>query len=208
MSPTVSLKLTPQEQNVINFLVPKQHCSLEELSQFSKDPTSVKEKTLMKIVSDLKKKFTSAGVAVPFNCQIVKVPPKPAVVEEVRMRKTIGGKLVRLDDHTPDLHIDFQLKKASNLDGSPNNQIKTNNGWVRLNESVFELMELFYNNPGVCFSKEDLKNAMWPQWGSRTPASWWGNLGGRMTSLRTSVPEIKTRLFTIKIGGETNYMMK
>ncbi len=223
MSPSVEIHLTEQDKNLVNYLTGKDEVSWEELAQFAKSPTTVKRKSLLRAVSDLRKKYADAGLAAPFNCRFfdlgtmpsANAPSQPvkavAVVVAppvVQMRKTIGGKLVRADDTKPDLHHDFQLSKGANCDGSPNYQIKTKAGWVRLPESAYELLEIFYASPGVAFSKEDLKNKLWPQWGSRTPPSWAGNLTHRMTDLRTCVPEMKTRLLTIRVNNDTSYMMK
>jgi len=89
-----------------------------------------------------------------------------------------------------------------------NKRVKTKNGWVPLNESNFELFQIFHQNVGVPLSKEDLKNKVWPQWGSRLPSSWWSNLTSRMTDLRTYLPELKSRLNRIVIDGDSSYMLR
>src|SRR5579859_3182803 len=115
MSPTIELKLTEQEQNILNYLTNKESVAWEELAQFSKSPTTVKRSSLLKVVSDLKKKYTGVGLSVPFTCQFTDlvrtnssvISPSPAV----QMRKTLGGNLVRADDPTPDAHHDFKIDK-------------------------------------------------------------------------------------------------
>ncbi len=61
----MSIKLTPQEQSIIKHLSGKTQASWEELAQFAKDPQNVKLRTLQKVVSDLRKKYTDAKVPCP-----------------------------------------------------------------------------------------------------------------------------------------------
>ena len=42
MSPTIELKLSDQEQRIINYLSGKEQVAWEELAQFGKNPTTVK----------------------------------------------------------------------------------------------------------------------------------------------------------------------
>jgi hypothetical protein len=217
MSPTIELKLSDQEQKIINYLATKEQVAWEELAQFGKNPTSVKRVTLLKVVSELRKKYASVGLATPFNCKFVDlnktvqvktnsaspeiIPAKVVAPAVVQMRKTLGGKMVRADDHTPDAHLDFVLDNF-------NKRVKTKSGWIALNESNFELFQIFHQNVGTPLSKEDLKNKVWPQWGSKVPASWWTNLASRMTDLRTYLPELKFRLNRIVIDGESSFMLR
>jgi hypothetical protein len=217
MSPTIELKLSNQEQNIINYLDGKDQVAWQELAQFGKDPTTVKRVTLLKVVSELRKKYAAVGLPAPFNCKFfdlgvetiqVNANAKASTVQAkvvapaVQMRKTLGGKLVRADNNTPDAHLDFELDKARP------NQVRTKNGWITLNESCYELFHIFHQNVNVPLSKEDLKNKIWPQWGSRTPGSWWGNISGRMTGLRTCIPELKTRLNRLVIDGNSFFMLR
>lgn len=63
----MSIKLTPQEQSIVKHLSGKTQASWEELAQFAKDPQNVKLRTLQKVVSDLKKKYTDAKVPCPIG---------------------------------------------------------------------------------------------------------------------------------------------
>lgn len=59
------MKLTPQENSIINYLSKKSEARWEELAQFAKDPQTVKLRTLQKVISDLKKKYSDAGEVCP-----------------------------------------------------------------------------------------------------------------------------------------------
>src|SRR5277367_1876899 len=85
------MKITAQEQNVIQFLSDRDEVFWEELVQFCKDPANVKLRTVQKIVSDIRKKFRDTNRACPFDCKFghlndatfikqVDVAPKETVV--------------------------------------------------------------------------------------------------------------------------------
>src|SRR5271170_5355278 len=63
------MKLTPQEQNIVDFLIPKREAFWEELAKFCKEPSKVKLRTVQKIVSDIKKKHKDDDLQCPFNCK-------------------------------------------------------------------------------------------------------------------------------------------
>src|ERR1700748_3777879 len=117
---TTTLKLTSQEQKIINYLSSKNEVSWEELSSFAKDPKNVKLQTLQKVVSDVKRKFKNVGLPIPFSCNFTRISSiddkinkelEKQVEPLVKMRITPGGNKVLASDTELDAHIDFKLDK-------------------------------------------------------------------------------------------------
>jgi DNA-binding response OmpR family regulator len=200
------MKLTNQEQRILNFLIGKTEVAWEELAQFSKDPSSVKMKTLQKAVSDLRKKFTDSNIPVPFKCKFITLLKKEPVVQEqkfVKMRTTPAGNLVSADSNEPNAYVDFKLE--------PNyRRIRTKNGVVNLGPAEWELFEFLYKNVEKPVSVEDMKNLVFKNFGSKTPHNWADSISRTLTKLRKNIPELKTqnRLLTVTGGATTSYMLK
>lgn len=101
---TIQIKITKQEQDIINHCSGKTFVPWEELAQYAKEPQTVKLKTLQKAVSDLKKKYRDANLPVPFDCSFKSLvdveqkkkqtpaPPPPSGEQKlVQIRMTKGG---------------------------------------------------------------------------------------------------------------------
>lgn len=86
---TLVLKLTKQEQNIINYCSGKSVVPFEELAQFAKDPMQVKLSTLQKAVSDLKKKYRDLNLTLPFNCQFVQLAKPDTTLTRQNLDKVI-----------------------------------------------------------------------------------------------------------------------
>jgi len=71
-------KFSEQETKVINYLISRNNSNVywEELAQFSKDPETVKLKTIKKIVSEIRRKYVTAELAVPFNVSFHTMTPE------------------------------------------------------------------------------------------------------------------------------------
>src|SRR5665213_1144587 len=66
------LKFSEQEASVKDYLIDNYVKSRdtifwEELAQFAKDPQNVKIKTIKKVVSEIKRKYKTAGLEAPFQ---------------------------------------------------------------------------------------------------------------------------------------------
>src|SRR5260370_22893103 len=81
------LKLTKQEWQVTNYLIGKNNGKVfwEELAQFAKDPQNVKRKTVLKIISEIKKKYLIVGALVPFNVNFGSLTSEPEIKEPLQI---------------------------------------------------------------------------------------------------------------------------
>jgi hypothetical protein len=214
MSGTFILKITNQEQKIINYLEGKKEVAWEELAQFAKHPQEVKQKTLQKAISDLKLKFKRAGLQPPFYCTfyqmskpttnapaVASVPPFDGSL--VQMRRTKGGKRVPITNTELDAKLDFRLDKSYRI------VISVERGRVRLSDGEFEIFELLYNNAGKPVSIEEMRLTRFPR-GSNCPPTWAEQIASTLTKLRKNLPELKrdNRLLTVGSStGQTSYML-
>ncbi len=215
---TVNLKFTQQEQNIINYLSGKQIVAWEELAQFGKDPSSVKLKTIKRVVSEIKRKYAEAGLPIPFNCQFVALTESPkkelsemktatvvATKEQilVKMKSTPSGNLMPADSTELVAHIDFKLDKSYR-------RVKTRAGSFELGENEWLLFTYLHDNAEKFVTLEDMKNVVYKNWGSKTPHNWADSISRSLTKIRKNIPELKLkgRLLTITTSLGTSYMLK
>lgn len=223
---TVRIKLTEQETRVNNYLVSKgsTDCSWEELAQFAKDPQNVKLKTIMKTVSEIKRKYQLAGVNLPFNVRFVSLSkPKPAQVEinflspdflppelHAMFQKPAPSKpqqLVQIvrapaPPPLPKAHVDFVLDKTMK-------RVKTNLGSHVLNDNEWDVFKYVHANHGRLIPISELRDqVVYPHYGSKTPARWFDAIMRIINNLRRAVPGLKDRLLTVKGTTETNYLFQ
>jgi len=212
---SATLKLTNQEVNIINYLKANANVSWEELVQFAKDPQTVKLKTIKKAVSEIKRKYTAAGLPVPFDTkfsslvQISKVlhldkedllglPPisntKQTLVKVVKVPEAKTTKLPAQIDFAPD---PLGFKK-----------VVTKFGSYQLNDNEWDMYKYFYNNVGKLISLSELRDqVMFPNYGSKLPARWFDAIMRVVNNLRRQVKGLDTRLLTVK-GTETSYIFQ
>src|ERR1019366_7639570 len=212
-----AIKLTIQELSIVNYCSGKSQVPYEELAQFSKDPITVKLRTIQKSVSDLKKKYRDANLSLPFNCsftQLVKktqrtatigdlikqklsVPPAPVEQKLVQLRVTRGGNRVTADNILPDAHIDFKLEPLYK-------RVRTKSGTINLSDNEWELFTFLHSNVDKTISIEEMKDVVYKNFGSKTPAGWADSIKRTLSKLRRNIHELKTqeRLMTI-IGSNT-----
>jgi hypothetical protein len=93
---STQLKFSDQETKVINFLTSRNGGNVfwEELAQFAKDPQTVKLKTIKKTVSEIKRKYSSSGLSVPFSVTFHTMSPEsdgPKPVDEEPAEMTINA---------------------------------------------------------------------------------------------------------------------
>ena len=83
----------------------------------------------------------------PFNILELKARVK-AILRRSRQEKTAEKKRTESDDGN--LEIDDKLRK-----------IKIDGRWIELTSKEFDLMDLFINNPGKVYSRENLLDIVW-----------------------------------------------
>lgn len=83
----------------------------------------------------------------PFNILELKARVK-AILRRSRQAKTAEKKRTESDDGNPE--IDDNLRK-----------IKIDGRWIELTSKEFDLMDLFINNPGKVYSRENLLDIVW-----------------------------------------------
>jgi DNA-binding winged helix-turn-helix (wHTH) protein len=219
------MKLTQQEAEVLSFLCSKQEKEVywEELVQFCKNPTSVKLKTIQKIVSDLKKKYKDSNQAIPFNCTFKVMQPQiqsPKMISTNETTQYLGQTLVQIKRpgamvapkispiveqkptviETKTIHSEFVLK-------SFNKQIVTRSGIYSLNHEEFEIFDYLYNNRSKFISLEELRDKVcFPKYGSKLPARWFSAIQRRVSHIRHQIPETRNRLLTAKQGSSGGYI--
>lgn len=207
---TAVLKLTSQEQKIINYLSSKSEVSWEELVVFVKDPQNVKMKTLQKVVSDVKRKFKEVNLPVPFNCAFKSLSAIDFKINKelvaqiepvIKLRITVGGNKVPATNTNPDAHVDFRLEKLYK-------RVRTRSDVINLSDNEWELFSYLHENVGKMISLEELKNVVYKGFGSKTPYNWADAIKRTLTKLRTNIKELKSnnRLVTV-IGGSTVYYM-
>ena len=222
---TVELKLTNQEQKVINYLSGKNEVTWEELAQFAKEPQSVKMKTLQKVISDLRRKYTLAGIPAPFTCKFSTLikqnqavdysPAASATIGEliteklaqkqtlIQMRRTVGGKQVPATNTELDAHLDYRLDRYNKV------VISVERGRIPLTDGEYEIFNLLHVNAGKPVSIEQMKNVRFPP-GEKCPPTWAGQIASCLTKLKKNIPELKSknRLSTVTAATKmTAYML-
>jgi len=216
------MKITAQEQNVIQFLSDRDEVFWEELAQFCKDPANVKLRTVQKIVSDIRKKFRDMNRACPFDCRFGHLndttfkqadePPKETVVHNGQtLTKLVRASVVQKESIIPAAptetrkphQIDFSIKKWQN-------QIVSKTGIYNLSSEDFEVFEYLYNNHEKIITLEELRDkVVFPLYGSKLPPRWWDSIQRRINNVRRAVPELKNRIFTVKTENNgTGYFFK
>lgn len=213
------VKLTNQELKVIDFLTLRNHQDVhwEELAQFSKDPKSVKLKTIQKVISDLKKKYVHFGIPFPFKgafSSMTKLVVTGEVVKQktfekqeqtlVQIKRTPGGNVIKADSdeaNKPMAHIDFVLDFNTK-------RVKTRSGGHLLNDNEWYMMKYFHANVGRIIKISELRDkVVYQNYGSKLPPRWFDSIGRTVNNLRKQVPELSTRLLTVK-GAETSYLFQ
>lgn len=206
------IKLTNQENKIINYLSSKDQVYWEELAQFAKDPKTVKFRTLQKVISDLKKKYKEAGISFPFNRKLIflsSTSSKDPIEKQqeqklVQVRATPGKNIVRVDSEVmnkPTAHIDFQLNFN-------NKSVKTKSGEYRLNDREWDVMKYFYSNVGKVIKLSEFRDkVVYPQFGSKLPPRWFDHIKSIIGNLRAQVPGLKDRILTVK-SVETSYLFQ
>jgi len=220
------MKLSPQEQNIIQFLIPKKEVYWEELAQFCKNPQTVKLKTIKKIISDLRKKFNEQNISIPFSCSFKLMLNK----EEQKITKTKetvnfnGQTLVRVTFNKNNkttkiesVETPLEIPKPSvlpKLDIKPeftikpySRQVITRSGIYTLSEAEFEIFDYMHTNINRFISLEELRDKIcYPKFGSKLPARWFSAIQRRIGNIRQHIPETRNKLLTAKLNNNSGYI--
>lgn len=214
---TDKIKLTDQEKKVNDYLVSKgnTYCHWEELAQFAKDPQNVKLKTMMKTVSEIKRKYIGAGIELPFNVKLVSLSKPKSVQTEINFLSpafqtpmpTKPQHLVQIARapapvRVPRVHSDFVLDKNMK-------RVRTNQGIYLLNDNEWDMLKYIHSNCERLIPISELRDkVVYPHYGSKTPARWFDSIMRIINNLRRAVPGLKDRLLTVKGTTETNYLFQ
>lgn len=209
------LRLTGQEIKVVNYLSPlsEKEIPWDLLAQFSKDPESVKYKSIQKVISEIKRKYKEAGLPVPFKVNIrhttldekvdaaLAVPP---VQNLVQVKRTPAGNVMVVGStNTPQssAQIDFALNVLTK-------SIKTKSGQYKLNDNEWYMFRYFHENPGRIIKISELRDKVsFPNYGSKLPARWFDAIMRVVNNLRRQVHGLDKRLLTLK-SEETAYLFQ
>lgn len=225
---TAVLKITNQEQKIINHCTNKSIVTWQELAQYAKDPATVKLKTIQKAISDIKKKYRDANLPSPLTCSFISlldqkdgaaevkqetVKPRLTLVKSldsksevneqklVQLRITRGNNRVPADDKRPDAHIDFVLDPFYK-------RVRTRTNTINLSDNEWELFKLLHENVDKMLSLENIKDVVYKNFGSKTPHCWADSIKRTLTKLRTNIRELKTdNRLICSIGSNTTFYM-
>lgn len=186
------ISLTPQELKIINFLQTKKSIKVDDLFQFAKP--GVKLKSLQKVISDLKKKYKTAGISFP-QCEIKFSKPEIKETKEIKLGNQkliqVSKKKEEVIPELPRFQQDFKLNYNRR-------QVITREGTFTLdNMDDWEMMKFFWKNPDRRIPIEEMKDLYWHNWGSKTPSRWMDSITRRVTKLRRAVPPLVGRLITV-----------
>lgn len=227
VSSTPAIPLSKQEQQVLSYLQGKEKVNWEELVQFTKDPATVKLKSIRRIVSNIRKKYKEANQATPFICTFSSLfsaekeePVKPSSQSTQETQNTVefnGQILVKLEKRNPVKPLPLypppivaQIAPRPDFELRPfNRQVFTRTGLYNLGEDEFQIFEYFLNHRGRQVSLEELKNQVcYPKFGSKTPARWFFAIMRRINMLRKQIPEVREKLISTRMGNTTGYLLQ
>lgn len=233
------LKVTDQEFRVIDYLVSKNHKTVywEELAQFSKDPQSVKLKTIKKTVSEIRRKYANANALVPFHVNFTTMNTEtPASQDETsdildpdslmqpqdKLAPAVPRPMVKIK-RVVDTSDATNKKPSDNTTSSGSStvaahadfvldlnmkRVKTRTGFYKLNDNEWEVFKYLHANVGRIVTLSELRDkVVYPQWGSKTPARWFNSIMSIVNNIRRQVTGLDGRLLTVK-GTETSYLFQ
>lgn len=202
------LNLSPQQIKLVQFLqTANSDVAWEELAQFANNPTTVKLKTIQKLLSDCKKKYRDLGLEFPFNKKMYNLHSNPEPVKNaqqlVKVKVTPVGNVISANNFN--CQSDFVINKNTK-------SVKTKFGNHTLCDSEYEVFKYFHENPEKIVTISELRDkVVYPQFGSKLPARWFDNIGRTVQRLRKQIPTLAGRLLTIPSTGgvgETSYLFK
>lgn len=230
----MSVKLSPQETKIVEYLQNKQTEYWENLAQFAKNPTTVKLKTIQKIISDLKKKYKEDNANLPFNCELKSLissvdngkftpkadPSKETIVHndqvlvKVRSQTKFAEAHKKLAEAVPLIKTEIQpiASKPSVPDFTVKHfahQVVTRTGIYNLNSDDFEVFEYLITRRGKVINLEELRDKVcFPNWGSKMPSRWFESIQRRINNIRRLIPETKHAILTVKLENTTGYLFQ
>lgn len=196
---------TPQEQKFIEYLKSHETATWDDLRKLCKNADNTQIKTVKRVVSDIKAKFKSKNQNLPWTAQISEATPIQKEPEQkiIELRRTIGGNVIDKSINIPDAQIDFKMDNVWKT-------IKTKSGTIKVSTPEWEIFEHLLINAEKQVSIHDLKEVLFKNFGSKTPANWAEVISRTLTKLRKNIPELKKdeRLLTVTSTNTTFYMIK
>lgn len=236
---STQLKLSDQETKVVNFLTSRNNSNVfwEELAQFAKDPQTVKLKTIKKTVSEIRRKYSAAGLSAPFSVTFHTMSPesdgpKPSDDSaEMTINAIEMDNLLSSPPAPSKPQVLVQVKRIATDSvvavPPPSNpvapapaahtdfviernykRVRTKFGSHNLNDSEWEVFKYFHTNAGKLIPISELRDkVVFPQYGSKLPARWFDAIMRIVNNMRRAVPGLDRRLLTVK-GVETTYLFQ
>lgn len=228
------MKLTDYESKVQNYLVQKgsKPTYLLELIQFS-TKKDVKAKTILRAISELKKKYTSENLPVPWKTQILNKIPTESKTENIKLisdsAKVLeksevvdGQKLVQVKINkksetavapTPTIQVSTETSETSfqkDFKLRPLvRQVVSRDGVVTLdNIDDWNLMSYIHAQGDNKIYLNDLKDLFWHNHGSKTPTRWMDSILRRINCIRRAIPAMNGRLITVPDRNGTYFLCK
>jgi len=227
----MGIALTLQELKIINFCDNKSVVFWEHLAQFGKDPATIKKTTLQKVISDIKRKYKEMNVECPLKSSFKDMNDMSTVQNKLSkqmslpINETLGVAQISLDSKKPIQHL-VQIKTTPSGNIIPVGQeqvlsaqkdfvmdrawrrVRTKSGIYPLLQDEFDMLQHLVKNAEQLVPMESLKDIIYPNFGSKIPPRWFDSISRMFTKLRKSVPEVRTRLHTIRTDGITFYMLR
>jgi hypothetical protein len=217
------VNLTALEKKVVNFLTSKNNGTVywEELVQFAKDPQNVSRKTVLKWVSEVKRKYATANIPLPYSVTFssmaqplqvtssTALPYTPVTIggiiqqKLVQIKRTPDGNTIRVNPTAPvhPAHADFVLDRNTR-------RVRTKAGNFQLNENEWNVFKYIHENVDKMIPLSELRDqVVFPQYGSKLPARWFDSIMRIVNNLRRQIVGLNNRLLTVK-GSETTYLFK
>ncbi len=198
----MQVHLTEQDTKIIDYLQSHNNKNIawEELAQFSKSPTTVKLNTIKKAVSEIKRKYSQANLAIPFNVNFISMAQKNFINNNA---------LNKVSKITLPTNV---VKHQAQLDFSPDSlgfkKVRTHTGIYQLNDTEWAMFKYFYQNPGRVIPISELRDKLcYPNFGSKLPPRWFDSIMRTINGLRRQVIGLNKRLLTVK-GFETSYLFQ
>lgn len=225
MSSLSNIPLSPQEIKIISHLSDKKEEYFQNLAQFTKNPQTIKLKSVQKIISDIKKKFKKAEQPLPFNCQLksmATILEKPKMVQTDQsvvfngqvltkiLRSFTNNNLSEQPINTIPVQENKSIRREVEIKVHKYNRlVQTGSGNHTLNIEDFEVFEYLYLHCNKVISLEELRDqVVYPKWGSKLPARWFSSILRRVNNIRRNIPELKDKLLTVKLDNSTGYIFR
>ena len=191
------MKLTKQEQKIVAFLSDKNDAvHWEELAQFAIDPANVKLRTIQKTVSEIRRKYSTDNIPIPFSNNFMHLAKEQNLVQ---VKRTPEGNALVVRDIKPAAKIDFILDRNTK-------SVRTKWGIYKLGDDEWVMLSYFDSNIGRAIKLSELRDVKYPNYGSKLPPRWFSSIQRTIHNIRRTIPSLQNRLLTTRLDNETSYL--